>query len=103
MPKYDVHIFPVVRVKVTGVEANSQRAAIRKALRSINLEEAAVHPDDYAEDIVEYLVDEHGDRNHSRSQCYVDTIHFRSLFARNRSTQWIQLDGQALPMNLMAR
>lgn len=88
MPKYDVHIFPVVRVRIAGVEAESQEAAIRKALASVNLEQVALHPDDYADDIVDYLVDEHGDSDHDRSRHYLDTNHLRCLRAWNTASGW---------------
>jgi hypothetical protein len=37
MPKYDVHLFPIVRVKVSGVEAPDELVAIKKVEESVDL------------------------------------------------------------------
>ncbi|MBI4311443.1 MAG: hypothetical protein HY681_06645 [Chloroflexi bacterium] len=78
--KYDVHLFTVVRVKLEGIEATSQRDAIEKAqqrfarerigealglTRSISGVET-----EYAEEVVDYLVDEEGDPEYKRSRRY---------------------------------
>lgn len=70
---YDVHLFALVRVKVPGVEADSQRAAIEAAEKAIDLYQIAsakiygAECVEYAEEIVEALVDEEGDPEYSKS------------------------------------
>jgi hypothetical protein len=66
---YDVHMYPVVRITVKGVEAESQLDAIRKANANIDLYQAVCEAE-YAEDVTGYLVDEHGDPDHLRTRCY---------------------------------
>ena len=66
---YDVHLYPVVRVTLKGIEAESQVEAIRKAEVGLDLYQA-VRSAEYAEDVTAYLVDEHGDHNYSRTRCY---------------------------------
>jgi len=73
--KYDVHLFDVVRVKYTSIEAESQREAIKKAL-------AKHYPNDihdrnrppicveYADEIAYAVVDEDGDTEYERSRWY---------------------------------
>jgi hypothetical protein len=74
--KYDVHIFAVVRVTVGSVEAQTQKAAIRKAVDSTDLYEIfAGENTDYAEEITSYLVDEVGDEGHRNTRCYRDKHH----------------------------
>jgi hypothetical protein len=60
---YDVHIYATVRVKVCGVEANSQKEAIAKAEEQTDLYETIGNCPgaDYAEEITGFLVDEEGD------------------------------------------
>jgi len=85
--KYDVHIYPIFRVKVSGIEANSPAEAAKIAEERCDFHEfngtqefAAINPPtqkpdglliaqnmvlDYAEDIDSFLVDEveqHGDK-----------------------------------------
>lgn len=76
MPKYDVHLFPILRVKIVDIEAASQVEAIQKAAAqwnsfsneppSIEHVEAA----EYAEEISYFLVDDVGDEEHQNSQFY---------------------------------
>lgn len=61
---YDVHIYAVARVKVPGIAADSPLEAIQKAEASIDLDRVlqrgggdGVEHVEYAEDIVDYLVD----------------------------------------------
>ena len=74
MPIYDVHLFPLVRVKVRGVEADSQIAAIGKAEAVVNLNQLFDRTGDvdteYAEEISHYLVDEEEDPEFERSEFY---------------------------------
>ena len=74
MPIYDVHLFPLVRVKVRGVEADSQIAAIGKAEAMVNLprlfDRTGEVDTEYAEEISHFLVDEEGDPDFERSEWY---------------------------------
>jgi len=75
---YDVHIFAEVRVKVPGIEANSQTEAIKKAEEQINLYNLfeREHPTpqiehtEWSERVTNYLVDEDGDTEHQKSTWY---------------------------------
>jgi hypothetical protein len=70
---YDVHLFPVIRLKVSGIAAASHREAIEKAC-------AATVPDlyqryetkdgDFAEEISHFLVDVVGDEQFECSRFY---------------------------------
>ena len=66
---YDVHLYPVVRITLKGIEAESQMDAIRRAEASVDLYQAVCEAE-YAEDVTAYLVDEHGDRDYARTRCY---------------------------------
>jgi phosphoribosylanthranilate isomerase len=75
--KYDVHIYATVRVKVCGVEAESQVEAIKNAEANTNLHELFPYKTqadgtetEYAEEVTGYLVDEHGDAEYSRTRYY---------------------------------
>lgn len=78
--KYDVHIYVQVRVKVPGVEAESQVEAIKKADRMVDWDRlfdgmalpfgSAVSEVTYTEENTEYLVDEEGDEKYERSRYY---------------------------------
>jgi hypothetical protein len=58
MPHFDVHLYAVVRLKVTGVEADSPQNAARKAERMVNLHDAVAGGEtEYAEEIEGFLVD----------------------------------------------
>ena len=59
MPKYDVHIYAVVRVPIRGVDAKSPEEAVKKVDEEVNLHEILDRGIvEYAEDVTEYLVDE---------------------------------------------
>lgn len=78
--KYDVHIYAVVRVKVTGIEAESQTDAIPKAEeavdlyrlfdRNTHLPEAVAHVE-YADENSYFLVDNQDDEEFANSHFYV--------------------------------
>jgi len=73
MKRYDVHIYPVVRVKVSGVEAESQVEAIRKAEEMTDfhrLFDREANGIEYAEDIDCFLADEDGDEEYLNSRWY---------------------------------
>jgi len=72
MKRYDVHIYPIVRVKVSGVEADNQVEAIKKAEQIIDLHSLLDRDDEieYAEDIDCFLVDEEGDEEYQKSRWY---------------------------------
>ena len=78
---HDVHIYAIVRVKVSDVEANSHREAIEKAEERADLDQLfrplgnTVGPGvayvEYADDIDSYLVDEVKDDNLLASFAYM--------------------------------
>ena len=75
--KYDVHIFAVVRVKVAGIDAESQIEAIHNAEGSVDLYtlfskpgSVSVEITEFADGISHYLVDEVGDLTYKRSRFY---------------------------------
>jgi hypothetical protein len=73
VPAYDVHLFPVVRIKVSGIEAASHREAIERALERVgsNLPaQLARAGAEYAEEISHYLVDVAGDEEYRQSQWF---------------------------------
>lgn len=77
MPKYHVHLYPIVCVTVRDVEAESQVEAIKKAEELVDLDGLFaglggphVASMQYADDISGFLVDEDGDTEHERSTCY---------------------------------
>lgn len=86
--RYDVHLYPVVRVKVPGIEANSHGEAVKRARNRVDLDRLlslAIHDGihvldiEYAEDLAYYLIDEVGDANHARTTWYADLAHLKSL------------------------
>ena len=73
---YDVYIFAVVRVKVPGVDADSQQAAIRQAVQNIDLHAQFDGSNTaYTDEISSYMVDEVGDAEYRRAQHYLDKCH----------------------------
>jgi len=72
MKRYNIYIFPIVRVKVSGVEAEDQVEAIKKAEEMIDLHSLLDRDEfEYAEDIDCFLVDEEGDEERLNS-CWYD-------------------------------
>ena len=70
---YDVHLFPVVRLKVPNVEAPSHREAITWARCQIAEDLTQRIPDDdgeYAEEFSHYLVEVVGDEERLQSQSF---------------------------------
>ncbi|KKM00327.1 hypothetical protein LCGC14_1805530 [marine sediment metagenome] len=71
--KYTVHIYPIVRVTFSDVEANSQEEAMKKAEDGADFHETfdrlAVNVE-YAEDIDCFHVDEENDPEYARSVWY---------------------------------
>ncbi len=65
--KYTVHLYPIVMVKVEGVEAESQVEAIKKAEMQTDLNALFAG---YADDIDCFHVDEEGDTEYANSQWY---------------------------------
>lgn len=62
MPKYDVHVYAIIRVKIAAVEANDPIEAAKRADERVDLHRFQdVHIDgaseiEWAEDIQDYLV-----------------------------------------------
>ena len=70
---YDVHLFPVVRLKVPNVEAPSHREAIARARCQIAEDLTQRFPDDdgeYAEEFSHYLVEVVGDEKRLQTQAF---------------------------------
>ena len=74
VPKYDVHLFAVLRFTVRGVEAEFMEEACKKAEQVVNDEaiKAAMrggseYEADFADEVIEALVDLQGDEDHSES------------------------------------
>jgi hypothetical protein len=58
MPKYDVHIYAIARLKVDDIDADSLQEAARKAEQRVDLHHAIARGEaEYADDIVGFLVD----------------------------------------------
>lgn len=74
--KYDVHILAVVRVKRTGIEADSQEEAVKKAEEITDLDTLFNKGGDgdlsteYADDIDSFHVDEENDPEYENSTWY---------------------------------
>ena len=76
MPKYNVHVYAVVRVQFEGLEAETPQDAISAAIGNRDLHASfspagkfALEAHEYADDNVGYLVDQidsHGERTHSK-------------------------------------
>ena len=71
--KYTVHICPIVRVTIRGVEADSQEEAMKKAEFEANFYAHfnGLSDTEYADDIDCFHVDEEGDEEYERS-CWYD-------------------------------
>jgi hypothetical protein len=77
MPKYHVHLYPVVCVTVRDVDADSQVEAIKKAEELVDLDKLFaglggpyVASMQYADKIDGFLVDEEGDTEYQKSTWY---------------------------------
>ena len=58
MPKYDVHIYAIARLKVAGVEAGSPQDAARQAEQTVDLHHAiALGEAEYADEIEGFVMD----------------------------------------------
>ena len=69
--RFDVHLFPVVRLQVSGVEAGSPQAAIEKALEQTDLHSRFAGDDgEYAEELSHFLVDAAGDEQYEQSRWF---------------------------------
>ena len=68
---YDVHLFPVVRLKFPRVQAESQTEAIEKAIEGFHSSLPSAFVDaEYADELEYFLVDEVGDEEYERTQWY---------------------------------
>ena len=84
MVKYHVHLYPIVRVTVRDIEAESQVEAIWKAASRVDLTRlfqhralppASVASVEYADGMDGFLVDEDGDIEHTESTVYDAEYH----------------------------
>jgi len=79
--KYDVHIYTLVRVLVPGIEADDKTSAIEKAEERIDFHSLfrGRNPEtDWAEEIMEYVVDERSDGELIHSE-YLTSEQFQIL------------------------
>ncbi len=69
MMLYDVHVYAICWCKVTGIEADNQAEAVKKA-DAMDMHALFDHDDiEFAEDPISYfLVDEVGDKEYEESQ-----------------------------------
>src|SRR5271169_1509905 len=74
VPKHDVHLYAVLRFTLRGVEAESMEEACKRAEQVINnnaiktaMRGDSEYETDFAEEIIEALVDLSGDESHSES------------------------------------
>jgi hypothetical protein len=87
MPKYNVHVFEIVRVKVVGVEADDPIAAAKIAtdvyepqhLFSRLRFEAPIEIVEYSGDLHGYTVDTVGDE-----ETYSKTVHLDASFRKEK-------------------
>lgn len=71
LQQYDVHLFAVVRRKISGVNATSHREAIESALAETDLYACFAGPEtEYAEELSHFLVDVVGDDEYTQSRWY---------------------------------
>lgn len=69
--KYTVHLYPIVRIEVKDVEAESQVEAMKKADAQTDYHAVLDRPDqEYAEDVDGFHVDEEDDPLYERSTWY---------------------------------
>jgi hypothetical protein len=101
MPTFDVHLFPVIRVKISVVDAPSPRDAVEETLRHIgpNFYARFKEPDsEFADEFSHYLVDVPGDADFRESQWFYSTQE-PLLSLLRRLQQWDErgrTDGQLL-------
>ena len=74
MPKYDVHLFAVLRFTLRSIEAESMEDACRKAEQVVNAEAVknamrggSEFEADFADEVIEALVDVHADEEYAES------------------------------------
>lgn len=82
---FDVHLYALVRVKVSDVRAADQASAISAAMAEVNLDDVfnrtfdgagletangVVTAVEYADEVQYALVDEHGDAEYARSRAF---------------------------------
>jgi hypothetical protein len=70
MSRYHVHVYPVFRVLVLDIEAESQEDACRQADQATTFERFNQANLEYADEVSGFLVDEDGDTEHERSAWY---------------------------------
>lgn len=78
MPKYDVHLFAVLRFTLHAVEAETMEEACRKAEQLVNddaiktaMRGGSEYEADFADEIIEALVDVQGNEDYSESEWLV--------------------------------
>lgn len=89
MPKYDVHLLPVIRFTVRNIEAGSPEEACSKAEQELDdttlrraMRGSSEYEAEYADEIVAALVDIQGDEDYSESAWF-----------RPEGETWVRKDG----------
>lgn len=97
--RFNVHLFPVVRLAVHGVEAASHQEAVDRALEQTDLFARFASADgEYAEEISHFLVDVVGDNDYAQSWWfYSRQSPLMSNFAR--LVAWYENSGSVEELN----
>ena len=84
--KYNVHVFVAVRVKVPGVESESQEQATKKAYEKLSGELHGIFDGDHVYETevdeagaVYFLVDEDGDEEYENSIWYQGNVDYKDM------------------------
>lgn len=79
MPRFNVNLFPLVVVKVPGIEADSYEEAVEKAREQAELHRLNGNLNGldvgYGEEIAYYVVDVEGDEEYRQTKTFIDPIH----------------------------
>ncbi len=101
--EYDVWLFPVVKVKVTCIEADSQIEAIKKARHEIDMEllltdrmAGLEFADEFIPDV---LVDVRGDETYEMSQWWTERPNgeFRPKYKQNPAPNKVESSNEPSP------
>lgn len=86
MPKFDVHVYVVVRCKVVGVEAATTDDAIVTARNKVQNSRLWQNPDDFGDEFEGYLLDPYkdGEPDCDQSEFYADECHVENVLEGER-------------------
>jgi len=82
MPNYDVHLYPIVHIKVLGVKAESMKEAIKRTLDTLDWHRLLASKQnfsdiayiEFAEGFDSFLVDVVGDSEFTQSKWFTKNI-----------------------------